>query len=335
MEEEVTMEDIAEEAGVSKATVSRVINEDSYVSEETREQVMEVVRKYNYQPHTVARGLARDLSHTIGLAIPGPPRNITDPFFLEFLHGVGNKAATYDFSVSLPTIKDDSVRKLYEEAINFNRIDGMIVVNPKIDDFRIEYLRNKNIPFVFLGRTFSDEQVAWVDGDNVGGAYEAAEYLINQGHTEIACISGDVDFVASHLRQEGYRQALADNNLNFKQNLIARGDFTRDSGYQAMKVLLGRSVSFTAVFVINDAMAMGAIKALKEAGIKVPEECAVMGFDGIDLGAYIDPQLSTMRQPIYQLGVEACETIIKLITGDQVVEKQKVLPIEKLIREST
>ena len=330
----VTMKDIAEEAGVSKATVSRVINNDAYVSKDTRQRVMKLVRKYDYKPHTVAQGLARDLSHTLGLMIPGPPRDITDPFFLEFLHGVGNKAAEYNYSLSLPTVSEKDKRELYEEGINFNQLDGVIVVNPKVNDFRIEYFQEENIPFVFLGRPLEDrEDVCWIDGDNVGGAYEAVEYLINDGHEKIACMTGPDEFVASRLRVDGYQQALTDYELEYEPELIINGEFTRDSGYQKMKELLDQDSSFTAVFIVSDAMAIGALRALKEAGINVPDECAVMGFDGIDLGAYTEPRLTTVRQPAYELGEEAVASLISLINGQDFI-CHKVLDLELLIRDS-
>lgn len=328
------MQDIAQEAGVSKATVSRVINEDSYVSKSTKKKVMGVVNKYNYKPHTVARGLARDLSHTIGLMIPGPPRNITDPFFLEFLHGAGNKAAEYSYSLSLPTISDNNEQKLYEEVIDKNDIDGLIITDPQVNDFRVDYLKKEGIPFLFLGRTFADENVCWVDGDNVGGAYQATDYLIKQGHEKIACISGPTKFVASHTRFEGYRQALSENGFVFNSNLVIRGDFTKEGGYLAIKKLLAKADFFSAVFAINDAMAMGAIQALKEEGVNIPQECAVIGFDGIDLGDYITPKLTTVRQPVYQLGQESVKKLIKLIKGQEINEKQKILPVELLSKDS-
>ena len=331
----VTMKDIAEEAGVSKATVSRVINNDAYVSEDTKKRVMKLVRKYDYKPHTVAQGLARDLSHTLGLMIPGPPRDITDPFFLEFLHGVGNKAAEYSYSLSLPTVSEKDKKELYEEGINFNQLDGVIVVNPKVNDFRIEYFQEEDLPFVFLGRPLEDrDDVCWVDGDNVGGAHEAVEYLIEQGHEKIACMTGPEEFVASRLRVEGYKQAIEENNFEFDESLIIKGEFTRNSGYQKMKELLARDTSFSAVFVVSDSMAIGAIRALKEENIAVPDECAVMGFDGIDLGAYTEPRLTTVRQPAYELGEEAVESLISLINGQKNFECHKVLDLELLIRDS-
>ena len=331
----VTMKDIAEEAGVSKATVSRVINNDSYVSKKTRDKVMKLVRKYNYKPHTVAQGLARDLSHTLGLMIPGPPRDITDPFFLEFLHGVGNKAAEYSYSLSLPTVSEKDKKELYDEGINFKQLDGVIIVNPEVDDFRIDYFQNEGIPFVFLGRPLLEaDDVCWVDGDNLGGAYEAAEYLIKQGYEQIACMTGPTEFVASRLRLKGFQQAMEDYNREINQDLIIHGDFTRESGHQRMKDLLARDIDFDAVFVVSDSMAIGALRALKEEGVSVPEECAVMGFDGIDLGAYTEPRLTTVRQPAYQLGEEAVESLINLINDNRDFELHKVLDLELLIRDS-
>ncbi|MGM0502955.1 MAG: LacI family DNA-binding transcriptional regulator [Bacillota bacterium] len=331
----VTMKDIAEEAGVSKATVSRVINNDSYVSADTRKKVMKLVKKYNYKPHTVAQGLARDLSHTLGLMIPGPPRDITDPFFLEFLHGVGNKAAEYNYSLSLPTVSEKDKKELYDEGINFNQLDGVVIVNPEVDDFRVEYFQEVGLPFVFLGRLLSgNDDVCWVDGDNLGGAYQATAYLIEQGHEQIACITGPDEFVASRIRLQGYQDALADHNMDCREDLIIHGGFTRESGYQKMQELLKRDISFSAVFVVSDSMAIGAIRALKEAGVAVPEECAVMGFDGIDLGAYTEPSLTTVRQPAYELGEEAVESLIKLINGEDDFEMHKVLDLELLIRDS-
>jgi LacI family transcriptional regulator len=332
----VIMEDIAREAGVSKATVSRVINGDAYVSDEMKAKVMKVVEKYDYKPHKVAQGLARDLSHTIGLMIPGPPLNITDPFFLEFLHGVGNTAANYNYSLSLPTIEGNKEKELYDTKIDYNQLDGLIVINPQIDDFRIDYLQNKNFPFVFLGRPFTkEEEVCWVDGDNEGGAQIAVDYLLSRGYEKIACITGPREYIASNMRLEGYKQGLKENGIDFSPELVVRGDFTKESGHEALKELFDRNISFEAVFAANDLMAMGAIKALRNQNLEIPEDCAVMGFDGIELGTYVEPEISTIRQPIYKLGVEAAKMLIKLVQGKEIKEPHKILPVKKVIREST
>ena len=205
----------------------------------------------------------------------------------------------YGLSLLLSAADNDGVGgyRSHMELADPARIDGMILTEPKIADERIEVLKQIGLPFVFLG-VAEDPDVSWVSGENRGGAAEAVAHLIELGHERIACVTGPSDQTASEARFKGYRTALADAGIPLDRNIVASGDFTQTGGYQAMQSILEHKNSISAVFACNDVMALGVMRALREAGLLIPDEVSVLGFDGIPLVRYMDPPLATVRQPI-------------------------------------
>lgn len=331
-----TMQDIAELAGVSKSTVSRALADDPRVSEKTKAEIRAIAAKLRYQPNTMASGLARKRSHILGLVIPESPRSISDPFYLEFIGGVGDYAITRGYSLLFSTFRpsglDEAGHILLAEN---NRVDGLILTEPLVKDDRISYLKERSIPFIFLGKSGDSPDLLWVNGDNVEGAKTGTEHLIQRGHTQIACIAGSQRLMHGVERLTGYKKALQDAGIALDHDLIKEADFTEESGYRAMAELLSLSPRPTAAFACNDLMAIGAIGAIQAAGLQVPDDIAVVGFDGIRLGQYTSPSLTTISQPIYQMGFAAAEMLIKTILGESIDEPHLSIPLDLVIRASS
>lgn len=313
----ITMAELAKQCGFSKATVSRALAGDPRVKPETRALILKMAERYNYRPHTVASNLARRRTKTIGLLFPSAPRTIADPFFLEYLNGVSETLFEQGFSLLIPQVRHQRVTETIEELVAHRRVDGIILTEPRLEDERIALLQESNVPFVFLGSTV-DEDVSWVDGDNRGGICQGVQVLGELGHRRIAVILGEQGLVSTEKRFLGYQDGLASLGLELDWDLVWPGDFTRQGGYQAVVDHLEQITSgeVTAIMACNDLMAIGAIQALSEAGIAVPRQVSVMGFDGIEVGKYLSPPLTTVQQPVYRLGREVARVLLGLITEE-------------------
>lgn len=330
---EITMKDIAEEAGVSKSTVSRALADDPRVNEDTKERIREIAKKLKYHPHKAAQALANKNTNVIGIVFPQFPRSIADPFFLEFLQGIGEIATLNGYSLTLHNEDFYQDNKL-DEIFHKHNLDGIILTEPKINDPRISYFNKEEIPFVFLGNPMGDSDVHWVETDNQIGAYQAVNYLINTGHKKIATITGSLDLVAGQFRLQGYKDALKEKGLEINEDFIVNADFTQDGAYQGAKKLLSISREFTAIFAANDIMAIGALKAIKEIGLKIPDDVAIMGYDGIQLGEFVEPPLTTIYHSAEKMGQITMELLLKILQGKNIKEKHILIPPELLIRGS-
>lgn len=327
------MLDIAEMAGVSKSTVSRALKNDSRVNESTKNKIIKIAKKYNYKPNQVAQALAEKQTKIIAVILPSAPRSVSDPFFLEFLHGINNIAYQQGYSLTIPPVENknfDSFKKINQ---NIN-VDGVILTEPLLDDPRIKYLKQNNIPFVFNGNPMLADDTAWVDTDNLLGAYQAVNYLINKGHREIAAVTGPLNLVAGKYRLEGYYQALKDNKIEINKDLIFESDFTEKGAYLTAKKLIKENKKITAIFAANDLMALGIIKSLKDAGIKIPQDLSLIAFDAIKLGEYINPPLTTVKNTSLEKGEKAVELLTKIIEGQKITSRQILFPPELIIRDS-
>lgn len=345
-EQTVTMQEIARRAGVSKSTVSRALSRDPRVNLDTRESILRLVKELNYRPHSLASGLARRRTNTLGLLIPFAPRSFSDPFYLEFIGGVGDYATSRGFSLLFSPsgypagepgdesgVKGATVLPADVAFVEANRIDGVILTEPERDDRRIAHFRERGTPLVILGRS-GQPDVRWVDGDNTAGARTAVEHLIQHGHRVIGCLTGPADLAATWNRLLGYRAAVTAAGLGYDPGLLAESDFTEAGGRRAMAALLAGRPEMTAVFCSNDLIAVGALAALREHGRRVPEDVALVGFDGIRLGEYLSPTLTTVQQPIYQMGQLAAELLIKTVNGEPVDRSQISLPLKLRLGES-
>lgn len=327
------MSDIAEMAGVSKSTVSRALKNDSRVRNKTREKILKIAAEYNYRPNKVAQALAENNTKIIAVILPSAPRSVSDPFFLEFLHGINNIAYQQGYSLTIPPVEKENFSSFKEINQRIN-VDGVILTEPQLDDPRIEYLKKNNIPFVFNGNPAAGDEIAWVDTDNQLGAYQATDYLIKNGHRKIATVCGPLNLVAGSSRLKGYCQALTDHRIEVNKDWIIESDFTEKGAYLAAKKLLKFHREITAVFAANDLMALGIIKSLKDAGIRIPKDLSITAFDSIKLGEYIEPQLTTIRNSGLEKGEKAVELLIKLIENQQLKTKQFLFPPELVIRDS-
>lgn len=335
-----TLEEVAKLAGVSRSTVSRVVNQHPNVRPEVRERVWEVIRKTGYQPHAAARSLATRRTRVIGLIIPQAVTTLfTDPYFPILIRGVADACNAHNYHLMLSLFSRRRVQEsrarqdlLYQQVLRGRYLDGVVVSSAPLDDPIFPRLLEDGVPFIIVGR-YPHERANYVDVDNVAGARMAVEHLLQLGHERVATITGPLNMCSGQDRLEGYRQALAARGIPVDEDLIAEGDFTEQGGQAAMRRLLPHRP--TAVFAASDMMAVGAIKVLREAGLRVPEDVAVVGFDDIPLASMVEPPLTTVRQPIEQLGSMAVELLVSLMEnpGEETVHRV-VLPTELVIRAS-
>ena len=330
-----TLEDIARMAGVSRATVSRVLNNYPHVRPEVRERVLRVVREVGYTPHAVARSLATQRTHVLGLIIPEAVSTLfTDPFFSLLITGITHAchARGYHLMLSLFTTPEEETT-LAPRLLKGGYVDGVILASTRLEDPLIGWMLEEHIPFVLISR-HPDPRVTYVDADNIQGARMAVDYLIRQGHTRVATITGPLDMAPGQDRLEGYRRAMQAHRLPVHEAWIVEGDFTEEGGMAAMQQLLALPDAErpTAVFVASDTMAMGALKAVKDAGLHVPQDITLVGFDDLPQTAYLDPPLTTVRQPIPRLGETAVHLLLELLQYGPERVQRVVLPTELVIR---
>ena len=329
-----TLEEIAKHAGVSRSTVSRVMNDHPNVDQETRARVRSVAESLNYQPNVAARSLAAGRTHILGLVIPmGVSALFSDPYFPLLIQGIASACNANEHSVMLWLAEPEYERRTIRQVLQGGLIDGVILASALMDDPMLEALRKRGLPFILVGRHPTDNEVSYVDVDNVNSAREMVAYLLRLGHKRVATIAGPNNMIAGADRLQGYLLALRNRGIAANPALIVEADFTEEGGYIAMQRLVPHAPG--AVFVASDAMAVGALRALREAGLRVPEDIALAGFDDIPFAARADPPLTTVRQPIQRMGTLAAETLIDLISHPQPQPRRIVLPTELLIRESS
>jgi DNA-binding LacI/PurR family transcriptional regulator len=333
----VTSQDVAELAGVSRTTVSFVLNDTPGVkiSEETRQRVLEAARQLNYYPASAARSLASGRTNFIGLVVCQSPTNIfADAFLPEVIHGLGEVAQERGFRILLESVEDVTRPEAYIALVREKYIDGLIVSGPRSDDAQLPQLAQEGFPIVLLGQ-LNRVNFNFVDVDNVGAARMATEHLIALGHQHIGLITNaPLQYTASRDRLRGYRLALEAHDLSYDDNLVRYGNFREESGYEAMTQLLELADRPTATFVACDLVAFGAMEAIKEHGLTIPEDIALVGFDDVRLAHYVDPPLTTVRLPAYEQGRQAADLLIRLVSDEDVKETQILLKTELVIRES-
>jgi LacI family transcriptional regulator, galactose operon repressor len=329
----MNLEEIAKLSGVSRSTVSRVINDDPNVSEATRGRVMDIVRRLNYHPNVAARGLAAGRTRILGLIIPmGVSALFTDPYFPILIQGVSSACNTHDHSVMLWLADPEYERRTIRQVMHGGLVDGVIVASMRLEDPIVQALIEGDLPFILVGRHPINDGVSYVDVDNHNSAREAVSHLLRLGHRRVATITGPATMIAGADRRDGYFSALKDRGLAVEPSLIVEGDFTDDGGYAAMQKLLPQQPD--AVFVASDAMAVGALRALREVGRRVPDDLALVSFDDMPFAARAEPPLTTVRQPIHRVGVIAAETLMDLIEDPESGPRRIVLPTELVIRAS-
>ncbi len=317
--ENITIKDIAEKSGVSITTVSRVLNDKPDVNNETRAKVLKVIKESNYRPNGMARSLVINQTYSIGLIIP----DINNPYFPEVARGIEDQAQKSSYSVIFSSTDNKLERE--REVIDLmlqKRVDGLIVSLSLANKDILKRLEDRKIPIVQLDRKIPDSIYPAVMIDNKKSAYNAVQFLIDEGHKKIAHITGDLQTVPGQERQEGYRKAILDNDLAINEDLIYEGDFSKKAGYKAMDKMIERGRVPEAIFAANDLMALGVLEACRNSNLKIPTDLALMGHDDISISNLVHPSLTTMAQPKYRLGRQACELLINLI--DTIQEKGEI-----------
>jgi LacI family transcriptional regulator len=315
-----TIKDVAKKAKVSIATVSRVLNNQPGYSEMTKQRVLQVIEEMGYQPNAIARGLINKRTQTIGVLFP----NVSSMFSSEVLHGIEYTTHERDHSVVVCNTDKNGKRTMkYLQVLREKQVDGIIFTSEVLTEEYYRALTAMNIPVVLLSTASSQYSFPYVKVDDKQAAYDATNYLIKKGHKNIAMISGDEkDPIAGKPRIEGYREALRDFGIPFQENLLVFGDFGYRSGYAAMEKLLRSKAEFTAVFASSDEMAAGVLSAAYQHGIKVPEQLSVIGYDNLQISEMSIPPLTTVAQPLYEMGKLAAEMLLKMIQTKTKVPSQ-------------
>lgn len=309
----VTLKDIAEKVGVSKATVSMVLNNKNInVSEATRNKILKVVKELNYIPNSAARSLSTNKSQIIGIILP----DIENPFFSEVARAIEDVANQYNYNVIL--CNTDNERHKEEQYIKLlisKLVDGIIFLTGIESSKDIKMLRDNNVSFVLVDRYVENSnQVNGVYCLNEEGVQLGIDYLLNNGKKKIAFITGPMDLNISKQRLNGYKKAMRIKKI-YDENLIFEGDFTIDGGIAVTKKIIASNMKLDAIFYGNDAMALGGMKVLLRAGYNIPHDISIMGFDNIKISNFIEPALTTVSQPIYNMGKQACELLIESINN--------------------
>jgi LacI family transcriptional regulator len=327
----LTLDEIATQAGVSRSTVSRVVNNHPSVRPDVRLRIQKIIHETGFQPNAAAQSLANQRSYMIGLVIPKSINTIfSDPYFPRLTEGVAQGCNQHHYTLSLYIEYDEE--NLLPRITRRGLLDGLIVQVSTIDDVLISKLSRADIPIVALGRPGTCTDVSFVDVDNKQGAYSAVAHLISLGRKRLATITGPLTSSTGIDRLEGYRRAVSERGNSLKVSLEAQGDFTELGAYFAAKSLLSQKPD--AIFAASDIMARGAIRAIQEAGLCVPGDVAVVGFDDLPPATMVSPLLTTVRQPVKRLGTIAVDTLIDLIEHGADLPRKLVFDTQLIIRES-
>jgi len=322
---------VAERAGVSVNTASRAINNKPDINEETKKRILQVAQELGYVRNDTAVALRTKKTGTLGVVI-ADNRN---PFYAEVLNGIEEAAREKNYHIILANTQRDYKKE--EEAINLllaKRVDGLLITPVQDRDDDIKNLIEANIPFVIVGRDFKNIEVDTVYNDEVRGGFLATEYLIKKGHKRIALINGFLHKSPAKGRLEGYKNALKKYGITFDDALVTVGDIDVKDGYERTKQLFEKGLNFTAIFAYNDIMAFGAMQAIKEKSLRIPEDIGLVGYDDIPFSSFISPSLTTIRLKKQELGAESVKLLLSRINGNRKKIKKVMLGVELQIRES-
>jgi DNA-binding LacI/PurR family transcriptional regulator len=326
---------VAELAGVSRATVSRVVNGSTKVSAEVHAAVTKAISELGYVPNRAARTLVTRRTDTIVLIMhEGTDTLFEDPFFANVLRGVNEAISSTDLQLVLLHSRGDRQR---ERALRFvcnGHVDGALLISMHGDDPMPDAIRAAEIPMVAMGRPPSGPRADYVDADNAGGGREAVRHLIATGRRCLATVAGPLDMSAGVDRLRGYVRATRTAGMRAAAERVSYGDFTEAAGYRCVKQLLDKTPKIDGMFIASDLMGMGALRAMRELGRRVPDDVAIVGFDDAPLARYADPPLTTIRQPIERLGQEMVRLLLHRQSYPDVEQQTVILPTELVVRQS-
>lgn len=328
----ITINDIAKEAGVSLATVSRVLNNSGYVKDETRKKVLEVIERLNYTPSAIARSLSKNITSTIGVIVP----DITNPFFGEIIKGISRVAEENNLNIILCNSNEDMDKELKAiKTLREHRIRGLIITPTSVEnDVNSEYLKalnNLGIPVVLVDGQLKYSNFNGVFVDNIKGSYDGVEVLIKEGHKDIAIITGRMNSKPAQDRLLGYEKALMMHKIKINKDYIMYGDYSLESGYRLTKELIHRKKRPTAIFVCSNFMTLGCLKALREHNLRVPDDIALMAFDKIDVLNILGMNLSHIEGPSTELGEIGMNLLVNSIKNPEDTEIKNITITPNLV----
>lgn len=332
IQDKSTIKDVAKKAGVSVATVSRVINNPSLVQPTTRERVLKAIRECQYVYNALAGSLSTNKTKTLGVVVP----TITNPVFAKVTKGIQDYARWQGYSIILGNTdyNEENERELIHLFLE-KRTDGVILNGPWRDASIVSIMKKIRLPFVITWQEIPDKDVSYVAFDNFKSAYQIVQYLINLGHRRIGMIAGKFSVSErARMRWLGYRKCLSDHGLRYDPKLVVQKAYSFKEGKEAMTNLLMLSNPPSAIFCGNDILAIGAIAGAKEKKLKIPQDISVVGFDDMEVSAYCDPPLTTIAVPAYEMGQMAAKVLIENLRGDNKSTQQFVLETKLMIRES-
>jgi DNA-binding LacI/PurR family transcriptional regulator len=334
--ERPTLDQVAARAGVGRGTVSRVINGSPQVSPRTRRAVEAAVSELGYVPNLAARALVTRRTDTVALVVSeSEDRLFGEPFFAGVVRGISAQITAAGRQLVLALGSGRDPERPLTRYLTRQHVDGVLLLSLHGDDPLPRELSERGLPVVLGGRPSGGYRGAFVDVDNVGGARAGVAHLVERGRRRIATVAGPADMGVGQDRLTGYRTALLAARLPADESLVVRGDFSEASGLEGVRALLARRPDVDAIFAANDLMAVGAMRAVRESGRTVPGDVAIVGFDDAPLSRVTDPPLSTVRQPVEDMGREMAELLLRLIADDADGDLQRVLPTELVVRASS
>jgi DNA-binding LacI/PurR family transcriptional regulator len=332
----VTIKDIAEKVGKSITTVSRALHDYDDVSAETKALVRQAADELGYTPNKQAFSLVKRRANALGLILPTFGPRFSDPFYSEFIAGVSTMAARHEFDLVVSAFPPgEQELKAYRQDVQSRRVDGFIVLRVRTEDDRIAYLQQVDFPFVTFGRTLGAPTFPFVDEDGAAGMRQVADHLARLGHRRIGVIIAPANLTFTRLRLAGLEAGLAKHVLRLIPELTLEGDLTEGSGAHLAQKLMDQAAPPTAIVAWNDLMAFGAMSAIQQRGQVVGQDISVTGFDDLPMAEHSHPPLTTVKQPIYAIGGQVCEMLIRLLVGDTLNQPQVLLNPELVIRAST
>ncbi len=333
----ISIRDVARQLNLSITTVSRALDGYDDVAEETRQRVIAAARELGYAPSHTARQLRRQRADAIGYILPTSGPRFSDPFFSEFIAGLGDEATSRDLDILVSTAPPDSAaeRQLYERWVRSRRVDGIVLSRMRAYDWRVKYLLKSHFPVVALGHTLLAEDAPQIEINARAGFAHLVQHLVERGHRRIAYIGASSDLTLQVDRLAGYRDGLATAQIPFDASWIEQGDLTRPSGYQAALRLLNLSEPPTAIIGVNDLTALGAMHAAHEHGLVVGRDIAVAGYDGIEDSEHAQPPLTTINSSVYSLARRLVKMVCAIVANEPLAEPRTLIEPELIVRGST